>query len=129
MHPNRLPFLLLLASIAALAPGGAEAMSAKYSWAGIPACKRISPAFELADVPGGTARLRFEMTDLDVPGFRHGGSTVAFDGATVRRGAVSYIGPCPPRGERHRYRWTIEALDAAGKVLGTATATQVFPPQ
>jgi phosphatidylethanolamine-binding protein (PEBP) family uncharacterized protein len=46
----------------------------------------------------------------------------------VKRGAIRYIGPCPPGGEHHHYRWTIEALDGAGKPLGTAAATATFPP-
>ena len=107
----------------------AGAFSAAFSWAGIPACEKISPAFRLAGVPAGTKLLRFAMVDLDVPTFRHGGSTINYDGETVGQGAVSYIGPCPPASQRHRYRWTIEALDAGGKVLATATATDIFPPQ
>jgi len=112
----------------AVMPGRAEAFTASFSWAGIPACEKISPAFELAGVPGGTKRLRFEMHDLDVPSFHHGGSTITYAGDAVKRGAIRYIGPCPPGGERHRYRWTIEALDGAGKVLGRTTATATFPP-
>jgi phosphatidylethanolamine-binding protein (PEBP) family uncharacterized protein len=112
----------------AAAPAQAQAFSMSFSWTGIPACKRISPAFTLAGVPAGTKRLRFEMHDLDAPGFHHGGSTVAYAGDAVKRGAIHYIGPCPPQGERHRYRWTIEALNDKGKMLGTATASATFPP-
>jgi phosphatidylethanolamine-binding protein (PEBP) family uncharacterized protein len=109
-------------------PAGAAAFTAHFSWADIPACEKISPAFQLSGVPAGTKKLRFEMHDLNVPGFHHGGSTVAYAGDAVKQGAIHYIGPCPPDGERHRYRWMIEALDASGKVLGTASATQTFPP-
>jgi len=109
-------------------PATASAFTVSFSWAGIPACERISPAFTLSAVPAGTQRLRFEMHDLNVPGFHHGGSTLAYEGDTVKQGAIRYIGPCPPRGEQHRYRWTVEALDGAGKVIGTTTATQTFPP-
>jgi phosphatidylethanolamine-binding protein (PEBP) family uncharacterized protein len=121
-----IPAVLGLAVIAA--PARADAFSARFSWAGIPACEKISPAFQLAGVPAGSKRLRFEMKDLNVPGFHHGGSTIAYDGDTVKQGVIRYIGPCPPNGERHRYRWTIEALDASGKVLRTATAEATFPP-
>ena len=55
-----------------------------------------------------------------------GGSTVAYTGGTVAPGAISYIGPCPPAGTKHTYRWTIEAIDGGGKVLGTATTSGVF---
>lgn len=109
-------------------PGQARAFTVRFSWAGIPACEKISPAFELAGVPPGTKHLRFAMKDLNVPTFHHGGSTIAYQGDAVRKSAIRYVGPCPPRGERHRYRWTIEALDGAGKVIGTATATAPFPP-
>jgi phosphatidylethanolamine-binding protein (PEBP) family uncharacterized protein len=111
----------------AVAPGRAGAFGVGFSWAGIPACEKISPAFELTGVPAGTRQLRFTMTDLDVPKFPHGGSTIAYEGASVPRGAIRYIGPCPPAGERHQYRWTVEALDAKGKVLAKAEATAPFP--
>ncbi len=129
MWTYSLPVLAALFGLAmGAAPARADAFSARFSWAGIPACEKISPAFELAGVPAGAKRLRFEMKDLDVPGFHHGGSTIAYEGDKVRQGAIRYIGPCPPDGERHRYRWTIEALDALGKVLGSATAEAMFPP-
>ena len=129
MWTYALPLLPALLGLAmAAAPATASAFSARFSWAGIAACQKISPAFELAGVLAGSKRLRFEMKDLDVPGFHHGGSTIAYAGDTVKQGAIRYIGPCPPGGERHRYRWTIEALDASGKVLGTATAEATFPP-
>jgi phosphatidylethanolamine-binding protein (PEBP) family uncharacterized protein len=124
-----LPWLSAVIGLTMIAmPGRANAFTASFSWAGIPACERISPAFSLSGVPAGTKRLRFNMTDLDVPTFHHGGSAVAYDGGAVKQGAISYIGPCPPGGQCHRYRWTIEAVDAAGKVLGTTTVAQTFPP-
>ncbi|HET7848030.1 MAG TPA: YbhB/YbcL family Raf kinase inhibitor-like protein [Pseudolabrys sp.] len=120
--------LACLAAIAATTPSGAHAFGVKFSWAGIPACGKTSPEFHLSAVPRGATRLRFEMQDLNVPAFHHGGSTVAFTGETVKQGAIRYIGPCPPGGERHRYRWTVEALDASGKTLAATSATATFPP-
>ena len=129
MGNTSLPLIVSLAALAMMAvPGKAAAFTARFSWAGIPACESISPAFELGGVPVGAKRLRFTMTDLDVPTFHHGGSTIRYAGDAVSRGAIRYVGPCPPAGERHRYRWTIEALDAADKVMGIATATAPFPP-
>jgi phosphatidylethanolamine-binding protein (PEBP) family uncharacterized protein len=129
MWTSSLPVLAAAVGLAMVAaPGEAKAFGARFSWAGIPACEKISPAFALAGVPPGTKQLRFAMKDLDVPTFHHGGSTIAYRGDAVQKGAIRYIGPCPPRGERHRYRWTIEALDAAGKVLDATAATQTFPP-
>jgi phosphatidylethanolamine-binding protein (PEBP) family uncharacterized protein len=109
-------------------PESASAFNASFSWDGIPACEKISPEFKLSAVPAGTRLLRFAMQDLNVPGFRHGGSAVAYHGDTVKKGAISYIGPCPPAGEHHRYRWTIDALDAGGKMIGQTTVTQTFSP-
>jgi phosphatidylethanolamine-binding protein (PEBP) family uncharacterized protein len=129
MWNSSLPLLAGLVGLAmAASPGRADAFSVSFSWTGIPACQRISPELRLSGVPTGTKKLRCEMQDLDVPGFRHGGSTISYDGDNVKKGAIHYIGPCPPHGERHRYRWTIQALDGAGKVIGTATATEAFPP-
>jgi phosphatidylethanolamine-binding protein (PEBP) family uncharacterized protein len=118
----------LIVAVMIVLPAEAAGFSIRFSWAGIPACKTISPAFTLTGVPKGTKRLSFVMTDLEVPTFHHGGSTIAYTGDAVARGAITYTGPCPPRGERHDYRWTVEALDAGGKVLATATATAMFPP-
>jgi phosphatidylethanolamine-binding protein (PEBP) family uncharacterized protein len=126
---SSVPLLASLIGLAIVAsPARAAAFSVRFSWAGIPACERISPEFHLSAVPAGTKRLRFELHDLNVPGFHHGGSTVAYEGDTVKKGAIHYIGPCPPHGERHRYRWTVQALNGAGKVIGTASATETFPP-
>ena len=61
------------------------AFNAKFSWSGIPPCGSVSPAFELSGVPAGTAKLRFQMRDLDKPDFPHGGSTVDYKGGTVAR--------------------------------------------
>lgn len=113
---------------AQVVPTSANALSVRFSWAGIPACASISPAFDLQGVPGGTKRLSFTMTDLNVPTFHHGGSTIGYDGVAVSRGAIRYTGPCPPRGERHNYRWVVQAIDAAGKVIDTGSAEATFPP-
>jgi phosphatidylethanolamine-binding protein (PEBP) family uncharacterized protein len=128
MKRSALLIFAAAALIVAAMPAHADAFTASFSWFGIPACEKISPAFTLAGVPAGTRKLRFEMHDLNVPGFHHGGSTVANTGSAVPQGAIHYIGPCPPGGERHRYRWTVEALDASGKVIGMTSATQTFPP-
>jgi phosphatidylethanolamine-binding protein (PEBP) family uncharacterized protein len=124
---SAVPVLALAAAVLPM-PTRADALSLRFSWVGIPACTSISPAFELGGVSTGTKRLSFMMTDLKVPTFHHGGSTIAYDGDAVRRGAIRYTGPCPPRGERHNYRWTVQALGAAGKVLDSGSAEAVFPP-
>ncbi len=125
----RLLLWLGIPGIMLVTEANAEAFSASFSWAGIPACQTVSPAFTLREVPSGTKRLRFTMHDEQVPAFHHGGSTVSYTGSgAIPRGAIHYVGPCPPSGEHHQYRWTIEALDHIGKILGQTTATASFPP-
>lgn len=118
----------ILALAAVVVPTIANALSVRFSWAGIPACASISPAFDLRGVPIGTKRLSFTMTDLNVPTFHHGGSTIAYDGGAVSRGSIRYIGPCPPHGDHHNYRWLVKALDAAGNILAEGSADAMFPP-
>ncbi len=115
-------------AIAALAlcfsASGTLAFSASFNW-----CSG-SPRFELKDVPAGTAKLNFAMTDLDVPSFRHGGGTVVYGGhATVPCGAfaTTFLGPSPPRGQVHTYEFTVKALGADGAVRATTTARRKFP--
>jgi hypothetical protein len=67
-----------------LSTSGAFAFSASFAW------RSGSPSFTLTDVPQGTERLQFAMTDLNVPSFHHGGGTVAYSGqAAVPCGAFS----------------------------------------
>jgi phosphatidylethanolamine-binding protein (PEBP) family uncharacterized protein len=105
----------------------AFAMKASFSWAGIPACDKISPAFAISDAPAETKNLRFNLHDDDAPNFRHGGSTIVYAGGQVPQGAITYIGPCPPEGQVHHYVWTVEALDDRGHVLDRTTAAGDFP--
>ena len=105
----------------------ASSFSARFSWKGIPACSSVSPAFSISGVPPGTAALAFALHDREAPDFQHGGSTVAYTGkGVVSRGAITYVGPCPPSGTTHRYVWTIEALDGEGATLGSTNATGSF---
>jgi phosphatidylethanolamine-binding protein (PEBP) family uncharacterized protein len=105
----------------------AFAMKASFSWAGIPACRKISPAFNISHAPPKSKSLRFALRDNDAPRFRHGGSTVVYEGPSVPQGAITYIGPCPPAAEVHHYVWTVEALDERGHVLDRTTAAGNFP--
>ncbi len=110
----------------------AHAFSATVRWGSGAGCSSESPAVNLSAVPRGTTSLEFQMVDLNMPSFNHGGGTVAFEGKTnfapgALFGAFSgYRGPCPPPGSVHRYQWTISAKDGSGKVLGTARATLPF---
>ncbi len=107
-----------------LTASGAFAFSASFAW-----CSG-SPSFALTDVPQGTAKLQFAMTDLNVPSFHHGGGTVAYSGqAAVPCGAFTsgFTGPSPPPGQVHTYQFSIKALGPNGAVLATTTARRKFP--
>jgi hypothetical protein len=115
--------LLCLAQI--FGASGAFAFSAGFTW-----CPEGSPNFQLTDVPAGTVNVQFAMTDLDRPGFHHGGGTVGYRGQPmVPCGAFStgFIGPSPPQGEVHTYEFSIKALGAGGVVLATTAARRKFP--
>jgi phosphatidylethanolamine-binding protein (PEBP) family uncharacterized protein len=108
----------------------AVAMSLDFSWTGIARCTSKPPAFSLSDVPEGTRRLAFNMVDLNLPSFPHGGGTIDYQGSDrVAAGSFAYQGPCPPKGQRHNYRWTVKALDAEGKTVATTSAEKPFPPR
>jgi phosphatidylethanolamine-binding protein (PEBP) family uncharacterized protein len=103
---------------------GAWAFSASFAW-----CAG-SPRFTLQDVPAGTAKLQFAMTDLNKPSFHHGGGTIEYRGqAEVPCGAFAkgFIGPSPPPGEVHTYEFTVKAFGANDAPLATATARRKFP--
>jgi phosphatidylethanolamine-binding protein (PEBP) family uncharacterized protein len=111
-------------------PDAVAAMTLGFSWAGVSRCTTSPPAFVLTDVPAGTRRLAFNMVDLDLRSFRHGGGTMPYRGDNeVAAGSFSYRGPCPPPGQQHNYRWTVRALDVGGRTLATASATELFPPR
>ena len=99
-----------------------------FTWDGTAQCfDPKSPPFSLSGVPSGTKVLRFVMKDLDAPNYPHGGGAVPYTGRNqIPRGAFTYRGPCPPRGQ-HRYQWTVEAQDGAGHVLARAAVMREFP--
>jgi phosphatidylethanolamine-binding protein (PEBP) family uncharacterized protein len=104
------------------------AFSARFSWRGIPACGTVSPAFALKGVPRGTASLSLSMRDRDGSDVPEQTATVPYGGhGTVPKGAVTYTGPCPPKGTSHHYIWTIHALDAKGGDLDMTEAAGDYP--
>jgi hypothetical protein len=110
--------------------GAAQApLTVHFSWAGTAACATKPPAFKIGGIPAGTKKLRFAMKDLDKPSFDHGGGTIDYaGGGEIPAGAFFYTGPCPPGGA-HRYQWTVQALDGAGRVIATGQAIKPFPPR
>ena len=129
MRGDRIAGVAMVAGAALLTAGlPAAAFSAKFSWHGIPACGTVSPAFTLKAVPRGTATLSLAMRDRDAPDAQQGGSTVPYAGrGAVPKGAVTYTGPCPPKGTSHHYIWTIHALDAKGGDLDMTEAAGSYP--
>jgi phosphatidylethanolamine-binding protein (PEBP) family uncharacterized protein len=134
VHFMRFKFVFLSSLAAAmLFSTAASAFSVKPQWGPGSGCSSVAPAFSFSKVPAGTAKLAFKMVDLNLPSYPHGGGEVAFSGkASFGQGEAfggafsSYRGPCPPPTETHRYEWTVQALDAGGKVLGTAKAVLPF---
>lgn len=104
-----------------------------FYWGDIPLCtsghpnRVYNPVFHLQDLPEGTARIDFKLTDLQVRNYNHGGGKVAGPfGSTIEPGAFTYKSPCPPSGS-HNYQWTAQAYDSGGKLLDTAQSTKRYP--
>lgn len=120
---------LLMASLILLGMGTAASadMSMNFEWGPTKKCfDPKSPPIDVAGVPAGTATLAFTMSDVNAPGFRHGGGKVAYTGKNaIPYGAFRYKGPCPPSGT-HTYVISVKALDASGKTLAKASASRPF---
>ncbi|WP_237153384.1 phospholipid-binding protein [Oryzibacter oryziterrae] len=131
------PLLAAFALAGFSAPAAADDFLLDTAWGRTPPCNTGSPhlipnpAFALSGVPPRTRVLVFEMLDLNAPGFKHGGGTVRYKGQRlIAPGAFSYLGPCPPAGETHRYIWTVYAKDGPGTFateLGKAEVVKSFP--
>lgn len=122
--------LLVCGLLVATSSAAYAGMSLGFRWGPTKQCfDTSSPPITVADVPDGTATLRFRLTDLDAANFNHGGGDVAFNGQeTLPYGAFQYKGPCPPDPAKpHHYRLSLQALDADGAVLATAKAERRFP--
>jgi len=129
----RLATLIAVIVMSTSSPASAANFELAFDWGDIPLCTSgdpnivPNPEFRLAGVPGGTATIRFQMVDLDVPSYPHGGGEAPWTGeATIAPGAFEYRSPCPPAGS-HTYEWTATALDADGNELATARAARVYP--
>ncbi len=108
-----------------LAPVGVD-----FHWSAADGCSPRSPALTIQSLPPGTARVAVRLTDLDMPTFSQGGEVFVPPTGQVAPGTLpNYAGPCPPAGERHSFRFVVDALDASGRVIGTGQATRRFPPE
>ncbi|WP_424810806.1 hypothetical protein [Roseococcus sp. YIM B11640] len=106
------------------------AIGVAFQWTAADGCSQRSPALSIQGLPPGTARVTVRMTDLDLPSSTHGGGDVFVPptGQIAAGTLPGYAGPCPPTGEIHSYRITVDALDASNRVIGTGQATRRFPP-
>jgi Raf kinase inhibitor-like YbhB/YbcL family protein len=117
---------------------------AKYTCDG----ESISPELAWAQVPAGTASFALIMEDPDAPikNFTHwvifnlppdtqGLPEAVPKDATLANGALQgkngggstrYLGPCPPKGSPHHYRFTLYALDTSLDLTAGASKDQVL---
>ena len=118
--------IIIITTLLAAGPALAD-MKVSFDWGPTKKCfDSKSPPISLSGVPAGTQKLDIQMTDRNAMDFRHGGGKVAYDGNnSLPYGAFNYKGPCPP--SKHKYRFTVKALDATGKTIGTAQAERFFP--
>lgn len=119
--------MLALSLVLGMTAAANAAMGVSFDWGPTKKCFDVkSPPMKLTDVPAGTKTLDIRMVDRNAPDFHHGGGQVPYHGQSeLPYGAFRYKGPCPPT--PHFYRFTVKALDAAGKVLATARAQKRFP--
>lgn len=129
--------LIVLACLIFVAsPVLAQEFTIDFDWGNIPLCTSGSPntvpnpKFILSGVPEGTKVISFQMTDLDVPSYNHGGGKVEYTGqAVIEPGAFKYQSPCPPGGT-HTYEWKAYAKNKDSlfaKKLGVAKARKQYP--
>lgn len=131
------PIAVVAVLLAGLGTAKADTFTLNFNWGNTPDCRtghpvaRPNPTLVLNNVPPGTHILEFQMVDLNVPRFNHGGGAIKYRGQNViSPGAFSYFAPCPPDGQQHRYAWTVIAKDTPGvfaNVLGKASAIKPFP--
>jgi Raf kinase inhibitor-like YbhB/YbcL family protein len=99
----------------------------------------ISPALRWTAPPARTASFSLTVFDPDAPGggFLHwqiarlpagarGLPPGSHLGGQNGAGGKGYTGPCPPAGPAHHYRFTLRALDRAGKVLAVARLVGLY---
>ncbi len=112
-------------------PRDAAEMTVEFSWEGIAACTHDSPELRASAVPDATTDLRVRLKDVSLPKWNHGGGQVKHDGSgVIPAGALKlgYNGPCQPSG-RHKYEFSVMAVDADGVIVGFGKARQSFPPK
>jgi len=112
-------------------PKDAAEMTVEFSWEGIEACTHDSPELRVSAVPDATTDLRVRLKDISLPEWNHGGGQVKHDGSgVIPAGALKlgYNGPCQPSG-RHKYEFSVMAVNADGVIVGFGKARHSFPPK
>jgi phosphatidylethanolamine-binding protein (PEBP) family uncharacterized protein len=112
-------------------PKDAAQMTVDFSWEGIQPCTHESPEIRVSAIPDGTSELRVNLRDISMPAWNHGGGNVINDGSgIIPAGAlnIGYNGPCPPRG-RHKYEFSVMAMNADGVIIGFGKVRRSFPPK
>jgi hypothetical protein len=119
--------LLALAACAPEIPNAPTGMAIDVAFGLANLCALgVSPAITVANPPPATAKYAVSMRNVDVLLPSPWETTVNADGAVIPAGAgASYRGPCPGEFQRHRYRFTVTALDAGGRPLGEAQTTHI----
>ncbi len=108
----------------------AAAIAVAFQWTAADRCSPRSPAITIGNLPPGTSRVAVRLTDLNMPTFSQSGDVFVPPTGRIAPGTLpNYAGPCPPAGERHSFRFTVDAVDASNRVIGTGQATQMFPPE
>lgn len=108
-------------------------VSPPLSWRGAPDdAEALALVCEDPDAPSGTYThwllYNIPTTRYDLPGGIPPQATVEWGGAQGRNdfGDAGYGGPCPPRGETHRYHFRLYALDEALDLSPGLTRDQFF---
>lgn len=123
---------LLLAGCAAGGRGriaNPATIDVAFQWTTADGCSPRSPALTIRGLPPGTTRVSIRLTDLNMPSFTQSGDVFVPPNGQVAPGTLpNYAGPCPPAGERHSFRFIVDAVDASNRIIGTGQATRMFPP-
>jgi Raf kinase inhibitor-like YbhB/YbcL family protein len=136
---DKMPFIITSPAFA----DGAK-VPVKYTCDG----QNILPVLDWADSPAGTVSFALILEDPDAPvkNFTHWvifnlppdtpglpealprDGTLASGALQGKNGGggIGYIGPCPPKGSPHHYRFTLYALDKSLDLSAGATKDQVL---
>lgn len=120
---NLCVLICLLCTGASSAFASSPGMTLDFTWIGTTLCapRPSSPEFQVENVPAGTTRLRFAL--VGPTGRELGGADVELPArGAVPKGAVSYRPPCVGG----IYTWTVDAIDAGGKLLASASLSRPF---